>query len=425
MSFRSRLPFLPTLTLVTSLLFLPVLSSQAQVENVLHTFEGPDGAYPEGELTFDNSGNLYGTTADGGTYGNGTVFEMSPVQGGGWDLQVLYSFTGGTDGYYPRGSLIFDGNGNLYGTTQFGGSSGNGNVFRLSPPNPPGLTWTETTLYSFGAFPGDGTDPVAGLIFDPSGNLYGTTALGGGSSVCASGCGSVYELTPTQNDAWIETLLYSFSGQDGFSPQSQLVFDQQGDLYGTTAAGGKVCAQQKQGCGLVFELTPSGGTWIEKVIHLFHGPDGAIPLAGVIFDSEGNLYGAAAAGGLIPCDIASAGCGTVFRLHRGANDWNIDVLHVFGGQMNNDGAAPVGRLIFDTHGKLYGSTNAGGVGWGTVFQLRLVSGQILESIYDNFGPGPDGEEPNAGVTLDQSGNVYGTTSTSYPVKDGIVFELTR
>jgi uncharacterized repeat protein (TIGR03803 family) len=416
----------PCLAILVSAFFLLLCAgAQAQVETVLHTFQGLDGEGPEGELTFDASGDLYGTTNGGGEYGSGTVFEISPVQGG-WNFQVLYSFTGGADGLYPIGALISDSAGNLYGVTQSGGSSGNGTVFQLSPPVAPGTSWTETVLYSFGAFSGDGTDPLAGLVFDAGGNLYGTTALGGGSSECPAGCGAVYELTPSASGSWTETLLYSFQGVDGFNPRAQLVFDEQGDLFGTTAYGGRVCQKiQKQGCGTVFELTPSQGTWVETTIHFFHGPDGYIPESGVTIDSDGNLYGTTLEGGLGPCDGGSSGCGTVFRMSPGTNGWSFTTLHIFGGEANNDGAEPIGRLTIDKQGRLYGATANGGNGWGTVYQLRRSAGGIVESVYGKFGPGPNGEDPNAGVTLDQEGNVYGTTFNSYPAGEGVVFELTR
>ena len=329
------------------------------------------------------------------------------------------------------GSLTVDSAGELYGVTQAGGVSGNGTVFRLSPASAPETSWTETVLYSFGSLPGDGTDPVAGLVFDTGGNLYGTAALGGGSSLCPAGCGAVYEVKPSQDGTWTEALLYSFSGKDGYNPRSQLVFDPQGDLYGTTSYGGMVCEKiQRDGCGTVFQLKPSpNGPWAESVIHFFHGIEGIIPESGVIFDSNGNLYGTAGAGGMIPCDTGSSGCGTVFRLSPSANGWNFNVLHVFGGGANNDGSGPIGRLIFDKSNRLYGVTvtggTGGGLGWGTVYQLKRAAGGIAETIYGKFGPGSSGEGPNAGVTLDPVGNIYGTTFSSYPSGSGVVFELAR
>ncbi len=213
-------------------------------ETVLHVFNnnGPDGATPNAGLIFDAAGDLYGTTSVGGTYGGGTVFELTPTGGGDWAETVLWSFGGGTDGAAPYAGLIFDAAGNLYGTTQGGGTYASGTAFELSPTG--GGGWSEQVLYNFKlSYPSvDGGDPLAGLIFDTAGNLYGTTSGGG-----AFGYGTVFELSPSGGGTWTEQLLYNFDNDSGASPWASLIFHR-GNLYGTTAQGGNY------GNGTVFEL---------------------------------------------------------------------------------------------------------------------------------------------------------------------------
>ena len=255
-------------------------------EKVLHSFNdnGQDGGTPEAGLIFDAAGNLYGTTLGGGTYGGGTVFELTPTAGGGWTEKVLYSFCSQpncTDGAGPLAGLILDAAGNLYGTTSQGGDyqcpSGTytycGTVFELKPIA--GGGWTEQVLHSFDGSGTDGTYPSAGLIFDAAGNLYGTTQVGG-----YYGGGTVFELTPTAGGAWTENVLFSFDGTGGAVPFAGLIFDGAGNLYGTTYEGGTYSN------GTVFELTPTaGGGWTEQVLHGFgNGTDGYYPHAGLIFD---------------------------------------------------------------------------------------------------------------------------------------------
>ncbi|MGB8885888.1 MAG: choice-of-anchor tandem repeat GloVer-containing protein [Candidatus Korobacteraceae bacterium] len=271
-------------------------------ETVLHSFNqnGSDGAYPYAGLAFDAAGNLYGTTSNGGIhacdgiiFNCGTVFELSPRQGGGWTETVLHSFNSPGDGYYPYAGLTFDSHGNLYGTTSQGGIHGFGTVFELTPRQ--GGGWTETVLHSFGNNQ-DGWYPDAGLIVDGAGNLYGTTSQGGIHSL-----GAVFELMPNGGGGWMERVLHSFgNGTDGANPAASLVLDSQGNLYVTTLAGGiHTCVNYN--CGTVLELSPQqGGGWTERVLHSFNqnGSDGANPVAGLIFDAAGNLYGTALDGGI-------------------------------------------------------------------------------------------------------------------------------
>jgi uncharacterized repeat protein (TIGR03803 family) len=309
-------------------------------ETVLYSFTGrADGRTPYAGLVRDPAGRLYGTTYNGGlrsamcTSGCGVVFEVDP----NGDEKVLHRFTGGTDGALPIGGLIRDAAGNLYGTTQMGGASGSGTVFKLD------ATGVETVLYSFAGVP-DGQYPFAGVIRDSAGNLYGTTSNGG-----AIGFGTVFKL----DAAGHETVLYSFTGgSDGGSPQAPLLRDNNGDLYGTTFLGGA-----NYGVGTVFEVDASGN---ETVLHNFAGNDGKYPEAGLIRDSQGNLYGSALQGG--PADNLG---GNVFKISR-QGTWSV--LYNFTG--GPDGGNPAGSLLMDSAGNLYGTTASGGVsGRGTVFKL--------------------------------------------------------
>ena len=333
-------------------------------ETVLHSFKGypTDGSYPYAGVIFDAAGNLYGTTDWGGTYGGGTVFELTPTAGGGWTEKVLHSFGNGADAAFPYACLIFDAAGNLYGTTGGGGTYGVGTVFELSPAA--GGGWTETVLHSFNG--SDGHGPEAGLIFDAAGKLYGTTAWGGTGTDCLNtGCGTVFKLTPVAGGGWTETVLHSFSNTDGALPFAGLIFDAAGNLYGTTQQGGSY------GFGTVFELTPTaGGGWTETVLFSFNGNwsgrDGGLPEAGLIFDAAGNLYGTTGAGG-------TYAYGTAFELTPTAGGgWTETVLHSFNNN-GTDGESPLAGLIFDAAGNLYGTTGGGGTyGLGMVFELTPI-----------------------------------------------------
>jgi len=258
-------------------------------ETVLYSFTGGnDGFGPGGGVIFDKAGNLYGTTPDGGAHSLGTVYQLSPTHGGQWKEKVIHSFTGGSDGAVGSlGLLLLGGSGELYGIAELGGVHGAGTVFKLVPAA--GGKWKLATLYAFKGQPNAGF-PYGGLIADASGNLYGTTYYRG-----KNGVGSVFELVLASNGQYRESLLYSFKAtNDGNSPTSTLVFDASGDLYGTASAGGDPGC----GCGAVFKLTPGGGRWRESVVHRFKGsPDGAYPSYGLALDGSGRLYGTTAIGG--------------------------------------------------------------------------------------------------------------------------------
>jgi uncharacterized repeat protein (TIGR03803 family) len=264
---------------------------------VLHSFGvGHDGADPTG-LTFDAAGNLYGTTQYGGrgALGSGTVFKLTPNQDGSWTENVLYNFCSlmnCLDGKDPYGSLVFDQLGNLYGTTVQGGFNELGVVFKLTPNG--GGSWTERVLYRFCSLTKcrDGAGPYAGVIFDPAGNLYGTTDGGG-----TVGDGVAFRLMPNRDGTWTESVLHNFCSltdcADGQQPYGGLIFDQSGNLYGTTYYGGSVdYCLQSGGCGVVFRLAPNPKAgWKETVLHAFVDHPGALPFESLTFDAAGNLYG--------------------------------------------------------------------------------------------------------------------------------------
>ena len=315
-------------------------------ERVLYNFgaAGTDGANPYASLIWGAPGNLYGTTASGGAYGNGTVFQLRQHTGGSWTEQVLHSFNG-ANGSGPFGGLIFDAAGSLYGTTNLGGAYGYGTVFQLSPQADGG--WTENAVYGFCPLRPcrDGDQPHGGLVFDTNGNLYGTTDAGG----AYISYGTVFELSPNGDGSWTEQVLHSFNGaEDVFPDLVNLIFDARGNLYGTTE-------------GTVFELSPqAAGGWTEKVLWL----GASDPNSGVIFDAAGNLYGTTYYGGYYSV-------GMVFELSPQADGgWTERTLHSFDPKCHNDGAYPVASVIIDAHGNLYGTTRYGGAyGNGTVFEI--------------------------------------------------------
>jgi uncharacterized repeat protein (TIGR03803 family) len=355
------------LTIFMASLFVTVTCMVAQ-EKVLHSFDGTNGSSPFDGLVFDAEGNLYGTTELGGTglcavlgevIGCGTVLELSPKTGGGWTVKVLHNFID---------------------------NGGGGN-------------W-----------------PYAGLILDAAGNLYGTTQQGG-----AFGGGAVFELTRTAVGGWAEKVLYSFDySVEGCYPQGSLVFDAAGNLYGTTEVGGP------NGYGTVFELAhEAGGSWTETILHGFSNKDGSgfDPIGGLVFDAAGNLYGTTYGGGAYG---TPDGGGTAFELSpKPGGGWTEKVLHNFG--KGADGSQPHAGLIFDAAGNLYGTTLTGGAyGHGTAFELsRRSGGAWTEKVLHNFNDNSkDGFAPSASLIPDGAGNLYGTTANGGPSGFGTVFEVT-
>jgi uncharacterized repeat protein (TIGR03803 family) len=359
----------------------PSRSGGAWTEIVIYEFL--PFAHPLAGLIIDDLGNLYGTATYGGAYDNGMVFQLKPPAkpGDTWTENTLYSFLAGLDGAVPSANLVLDSKGNLYGTTEFGGGDscmgsggeqGCGTVYRLAPPGNGG-NWTETVLYRFAPF---NDYPMAGLILDSQGNLYGTTAGDQSASF-----GTVFKLSPpVQGGGWTETTLYFFgtSQQDGITPYAGLIFDKQGNLYGTTNQGGVRGTACPTGCGTVFELSPpgKGGAWTEKVLYAFvDGADGAYPYSGLIVDGAGDFYGTTFYGGMQGGNCEGiGGCGIVFALRPPASggDWRETVLYRFVAGV--DGQGPENTLIFDKRSLLGTTAHGGGTcaflfTCGTVFQL--------------------------------------------------------
>lgn len=347
-------------------------------ETVLHNFSGDaNGGKIFKGIVRDAAGHIYGTASDGGDLsactggdyngqGCGVVFELSQNSAGLWKETVLHTFTGGSDGGVPFSDLILDADGNLYGTTQYGGSPsacnglGCGVVFRLSKTS---TGWHETVLRSLN-FSQDGQYPT-GLVQDSSGNLYGATFAGPNYNNCSLGCGTVFRLSPTSSGPWTETILYTFTnGTDGANPVGSLILDSAGNLYGTTEQGGVNSA------GTVFKLSPtSSGPWTETQLYIFTGgADGKFPTSALVFDAAGNLYGSTPYGGNEhTCD--TNGCGVVFELSpTTTGPWTESVLYTFvvgGGQ----GFNPSG-IIRDAAGNLFGTTSDGGSSnLGAVFEV--------------------------------------------------------
>jgi uncharacterized repeat protein (TIGR03803 family) len=387
--------------------------SQAQTFTTLYTFQGgADGYYPSGLVIAD--GGLFGTTPRGGAQDAGTVFSLNSS-----GKHIVYSFANSPDGANPYSSLIVDGEGNFYGTTNQGGDQpcSCGTAFKLSPPEGGSKAgWTESVLHSFAYGTSDGNSPLAPLAIDGSGNLFGTTEAGG-----ASQYGTVFEV----NASGVESLLYSFSpGPDGWAPYGGLVLDALGNLYGTTYVGGT------KNCGTVFKLSSSGA---ETVLHSFLGRpgDGQQPMAGLIRDASGNLYGTTEIGG-------AYSDGTIFAMN---SKGDREILYSFTG--GADGARPVASLIMDKVGNLYGTAVIGGNltachdgnihGCGTVFELSPPTSGVAWTfkVLYTFNGDANGAYPRTALTTDGAGNFYGTTSGchsmggSCPVYNyGTIFKIT-
>jgi hypothetical protein len=331
---------------------------------------------------------------------------------------VLYSFQGGSDGYLPVGGLVSDQNGNLYGVTEYGGTgscldgtvAGCGIVFELSPDGKGG--WTETVIYTFtgGA---DGQYPLYGLILDNQGNLYGTTE-GLPSLRCSPTCGSVFELSPGAS-GWSINVLHAFRGkQDGGILQGGVLMDSAGHLYGTTSVFGP------KGNGTTFELSNSGRGWTLKTLHAFgESPDGKQPGGLLVLSPNGTIYGTTQDGG-----TTNLGVFYSLSLNKSRN-WTERVLYSFQG--GKDGSDPIG-LTADLKGNLYG-VSPDEPFWGDVFQFsrNLKGNWVKKTLYTFRPPHQNGpEDPNGPVSIDQSGNIYGTTSHGgpFPGEAGTVYELT-
>ena len=367
--------------------------------------------------------------------------------------QVLYRFQGIPDGSFPVGGVVFDSNGNLYGATTEGGALGHtcdsvyecGTVYQLTPQ---GSTWNETILHTFhGHWHGDGASPFGSLIVDSANNLYGTTSYGGtGGCLLLGGpvgCGTVYEMSPPQNEGadWTYTVLYSFrGGKDGYLPTGNLVFDAKGNLYGATYYGGGYGTCDKgiyPYCGTVFELTPpkaKGGKWTEKVLYSFKsGTDGADPNGNLVFDKKGAIFGTTFFGGNQGCpQDGGVGCGTVFKLSppvKRGHAWGYEVLHRFNNgpqSVQGDGVNPAAGVVLGEHGVIYGTTERGVTAEGTVFSLTPPAnkgGPWTESLLHLFGFMHYDGWFSLGLLFDAKGDLYGLTASAGKYGDGIIFRL--
>ncbi len=398
-------------------------ASSAATYKLLYTFTGySDGALPEGALIFDAEGNLYGTTAAGGAFGGGTIFELSPNSDGSWTRTILYSFNYPTDGGSPTGARLMDQHGNLYGTAQQSGiQNGNctvgcGTVFALVKQ---GDTWKYSILHSFHGMP-DGALPSGTLVADAAGNLYGTTVSGGADDVCFEGCGTVFQLSKTSK-GWKEQVIHTFTNAflDGAYPAGTLAIDRAGNLYGSTSIGGLT------GYGTVFALRNTGtGIWTENILYNFCSQvdcaDGNAAAGGVTL-ANGRLVGNAQNGG------GTGFYGSFFDLTPSPKEWNINYF-------NFDitaGAAPISPVLY-SGGNFYGVTEQGGnqnlacnliYGDGVVYEVKGNGTNLSETVLYSFS-GSDGCGPVGGLVADKNGNLFGTTMFGGSANDGVVFELT-
>ncbi len=427
---KSRMSVKSVLATFVSVLTLVIASWAAGQEKILYTLTAIEGEDPSAGLIVDAKSTLYGTATSGGTKLCGTVFALSPAGKGNWSESTLHDFgCGPSDGKSPQSSLVFDPSGNLYGSTANGGKNDCGVIFKLTPLSDG--SWQESFVHDFGGIGKsgevDGCHPYSSLVFDVAGNLYGTTTVGGGGITggsCNRGCGTVFELSAAKGGGWTERVIHRFHGRnsDGENPFSGLILDGVGNLYGATFAGGTVFG------GTIFKLTLKNGNWNESILYNFQGGrDGANPYASLVFDRTGVLYGTTVNGGFF--DV-----GTVFRLAPvSGGRWKENVLHSFviG---SKDGFYPFCSVIFDTAGNLYGTTEFGGAhqegqkGAGTVFKLEPRTGDYWkEKILVNFSHREQGKQlqrnPFGGLVADLDGNLFGTAQPSGAL-GGVVFEVT-
>jgi len=394
-------------------------------------------------MIFDKEGNLYGASiselssgsnCDG--YACGYIFELMPTKSGSWTEKTLYNFcslASCADGAVPLAGLVFDTSGNLYGTTGYGGTSvpgcgglGCGTVFELTPTK--SGEWSETVLYNFTGEP-DGSGPSSTPIFDKTGNLYGTTVLGG-----AYGYGTVFKLTADGGGKWTESILHSFQNNnnvvDGTYPLGSIAFDKSGKLYGSTGSGGKysgpLCVDgQENGtnCGIIYQLAPNGsGGWAEHILHSFQDnqEDAVFPIFGVILDAEGNVYGATEVGG-------KYSAGTVFELVHGT--WAESIFSFEapnGSSVPAGGCFPLGGVILSKSGSLYGTTSGCGLSFeegGVAYELSPANGSWNQTVLWDFSAGTDGYEPLGPLVQNASGDLFGLALGGGTGNDGVAFEV--
>ncbi len=439
-TWRAYAPAFIFILVVTHWIHPPFAIAQ---ETMLYSFSGTTGMSPGGGVIRDKEGNLYGTAASGGSSNAGVIFELARNSDGTWTESTLYEFGGAPDGAYPGAPLVFDSNGNLFGTTASGGmgscslgSLGCGNVFKLIR-NSTGRGWTEQVIYNFSGG-SDGVVPASKLVFDGQGNLYGTTFQGGMSSACIPdygypGCGTVFELSPNTDGSWSESIVYRFQGGlDGMFP-SAVTPDGSTDLVGVSQ-GGLSCNEYVSdlGCGTIFRLHRTSSGWVKSTPYRFKGGmAGFSPEGRLAVDASGAVYGTTQNGGV---ETTPEGYGTVFLLTPlPAGSWTGSVLYRFTGLL--DGCYPTEGVTLDSAGNVYGeaigcgSSTAGSDPGGTVFKLTPSSGAWIETTLASFQDQATGQQPLGGVTLDSKGNLYGTLSIggtdtdTCPIGCGTVFEV--
>jgi uncharacterized repeat protein (TIGR03803 family) len=364
---------------------------------VVAAFTGVNGLSPLDNLTADTAGNLYGTTSYG-FHREGTLFTLKAAK----RLETIYNFN--VNLTEPGGDVVMDSRGDLFGTTMDGpGSSASyGGIYEVNSRG------VETVLHAFtgGA---DGALPFSNLVFGPDGNLYGTASLGGSAqSQCEAGCGVVFEISPSGS----YSVVHTFTQSDGSGPAAGVTFDSQGNLYGTTQFGGAA------GSGTVYKIDPSGN---ETVLYSFkNGADGGQPISNIIFDAQGNLYGTASTGGKNKpaCRVGpSIGCGVIFKLTPSGTE---TTLHEFGG--HPDGAQPLCGLLLNSDGDLLGTTREGGATeyGGTVFAISTAGANY--TVIHRFTP-KEGQEPQGALYMDATGDLFGTTTIGGKGNGGTVFEM--
>jgi uncharacterized repeat protein (TIGR03803 family) len=386
------------------------LSAWASTEKVLRNFDSSDGADPwSNYFISDAKGNLYGATGDGGTYGVGVVFELTLAG----KETVLYEFKGqaNKDGAAPHGHLAFDTKGNIYGTTQSGGTNNTGTVYELSPKS--GGGWKEKVLYNFSASgTADGADPSAGLEIAPDGTMYSTTPDGG-----AYGAGVIFSLTKTSK-GWKQTVLHSINfPADGGFPYEGLLRDEAGNLYGAAPSGGTA------GYGVIYRVSHTKKGWVDTVLYSFtdtNGDGSGLYWIDLISDKAGNIYGATSFGG-------TNGSGTVWELvySKSKNTYSESILYEFGASGSGDGNNPYGGLAMDTDGNLYGTTlNGGSSNLGAFYKLTKHGKTWKETILHSFLGANDGAEPTGNPYVDAEGRLYGMAETGGTSNLGIVYRIT-
>jgi len=381
---------------------------------VLHNFGASgDGTTPNGPLILDGEGNLYGVTCCGpGDYGNGVLFELTPQNNGTWKEKILHSFTGGSGGARPWGSLLFNGSGNLYGTMR--GCLGDAvcGAFQLVPA---AGSWKFSVIYDVSAGPG--------LLMGKAGNLYGAIGPGNYFDI-----GAIGELSPGSN-GWTYTDLFNFNPTVGYAPPAPPIWDGKGNMLGTTTKGGaQPACWTSDGCGMIFEMTPNkDGTWTYHILHRFASSktDGQTPWAGLVRDSVGNFYGSTVAGGRYGLGNGGYGNGTVFRLSFTGGRWRKTALYEFPNCA--EGCGPLGAMALDRSGNLYGAAQGGlpdcaGFDCGVIFKLSPQAGGKWTYTVLHKLTAADGEYPT-GVVLDGKGHLLGTTQSFGKYDFGTAFEI--